>query len=74
MLLSQARLVRQRAMATAMLYPEPEKGGRGKVSAAKNTLAASGFSRQLLDQARLVLSEAPDLVKESSRETLIFSS
>jgi hypothetical protein len=40
------------AMAVAMIYPEPEKGGRGKKSAAQNSLATSGFSRQLLDQAR----------------------
>ena len=37
-------------MAVAMIYPEPEKGGRGK-----NSLATSGFSQQLLSQARAVL-------------------
>lgn len=37
-------------MAVAMLYPEPEKGGRGKKS--KVTLE---FSSQLLSQARAVL-------------------
>jgi hypothetical protein len=30
----------QRAMAVAMIYPEAEKGGRGK----KNSLGAKGFS------------------------------
>jgi hypothetical protein len=50
----------KRAMATAMLYPEPEKGGRGKAS--KNTKATLGFSTMLLSQARYVLASAPDLV------------
>jgi hypothetical protein len=42
-------------MALAMIYPEPEKGGRGKKAAVGNLLETSGFSRQLLDQARTVL-------------------
>jgi len=40
----------QRAMAVAILYPEPEKGGRGKKEKAPETC---GFSRQRLSQARL---------------------
>ncbi|HXV29193.1 MAG TPA: hypothetical protein VD840_02580 [Sinorhizobium sp.] len=43
----------QRAMAVAMLYPEPEEGGRGKKSAARNMRETCGFSRTLLDQTAL---------------------
>jgi hypothetical protein len=45
----------QKAMALAKIYPEPEKGGRGKTSEAKKALVSGGFSRQRLDQARTVL-------------------
>ena len=41
----------QQAMALALMYPEPDKGGRGK----KNSLLNGGFSQQRLSQARLVL-------------------
>ena len=37
-------------MALAMLYPEPEKGGRGKKAP-----ETGGFSRQRLGDARSVL-------------------
>jgi len=47
----------QRAMGHALLYPEPEKGGRGK----KNVLATQGFSSARLSQARTVLAFSRDL-------------
>jgi hypothetical protein len=54
----------QRAMAVAMIYPEPGKGGRGKKSASSNSEVASGFSDRLIQQARYILANAPDLVKQ----------
>jgi hypothetical protein len=41
----------QLAMALAMLYPEPAKGGRGK----KNSVDTTGFSVERLSRARTVL-------------------
>jgi hypothetical protein len=43
----------QRAMAVAMIYPDPEKGGRGK----KKTVEATStlFSAKRLQMARAVL-------------------
>jgi hypothetical protein len=55
----------QQAMALAMIYPEAEKGGRGRKSAA-NSLVSSGFSRQRLDQARSVLHHSRALAEELS--------
>jgi hypothetical protein len=49
--------VGQRAMLLAMLYPDPEKGGRGK-----NSLLNLEFSGMRLSQARTVLRYAPDLL------------
>ncbi len=46
----------QRAMAVAMIYPKPEKGGRGKKS-----FVAKEFSQGGLSKARTVLQYAPDL-------------
>lgn len=46
-------------MAVAMAYPEPEKGGRGKV----NSLPSKEFGSGFLSQARTVLKKAPDLVE-----------
>ena len=43
----------------AMLYPEPEKGGRGK-KAVKNT----GFSNEYLSKARKVLEALPSVAQE----------
>ncbi len=40
----------QQAMALAMVYPDPEKGGRGE-----NSLLSKGFSLARLSQARTVL-------------------
>ncbi len=48
-------------MAVARIYPEPEKGGRGKVSQAKTSAKIGGFSMDLVDKARTVLHYAPDL-------------
>ena len=45
----------QRAMAVAKIYPEPEKGGRGK-KALKNS--EFGVSRQYIGFARTVLHHA----------------
>ena len=57
----------QKAMALAMLYPEPEKGGRGKKRQATNSLVSSGFSQQRLSQARAVLHYSRELA-ESVRD------
>jgi hypothetical protein len=46
-------------MPTAMMYPEPGKGGRGQKS--KITL---NFSRPLLQQARTVLAYTPELANK----------
>lgn len=54
----------QRAMAVAMLYPDPGKGGRGKKSSTGNLLVSGGFSRQRLDQARSVLRYSEPLARE----------
>lgn len=43
------------AVALAMLYPEPEKGDRGKNAAARKVVETTGFSPARLTQARSVL-------------------
>jgi hypothetical protein len=53
----------QRAMAHAMIYPEPEKGGRGKKSAVLNSAETAGFSSRRLNVARSVLRHSQDLAK-----------
>jgi uncharacterized RmlC-like cupin family protein len=45
----------QQAMALAMLYPEPEKGGKGKNVAARKAQQSCGFSGERLRQARSIL-------------------
>ena len=50
----------QRAMAVAVLYPEPEKGGRGK----KGHKNCEGFSPEYLKQARIVLTTFPEVAKD----------
>jgi len=45
-----------------MIYPEPEKGGKGKKAVAPNTWENLGFDPMLLSRARAVLDFAPDLV------------
>jgi ParB-like nuclease family protein len=52
----------QQAMAHAMIYPEPEKGGRGKKN--KNSTETLGFSAMRLSQARTVLSHSRDVAME----------
>ena len=53
----------QQVMAVAMAYPEPEKGGRGKKSAATNCSPGERFFRSHLSEARAVLSYSPKLAK-----------
>lgn len=48
----------QKAMLLALLYPEPEKGGRGNKGKASET---AGFSATRLKQARTVLAFSPEL-------------
>jgi ParB-like chromosome segregation protein Spo0J len=52
----------QQAMLTAMLFPEPEKGGRGKK--AENSKESLGFSVMRLSQARAVLQHSEALAKD----------
>jgi hypothetical protein len=49
----------QRAMAVAKIYPDPEKGGRGK-----NLVFNTEFSSAQLSHARTVLHHAPDLADQ----------
>jgi hypothetical protein len=44
----------QRAMALAMVYPEPEKGGRGKNVESRKAADSAGFGSTRLEQARAV--------------------
>ncbi len=48
----------QQAMRIALLYPEPEKGGRGKKGKASET---DGFSQSRLKAARSVLAYSREL-------------
>jgi hypothetical protein len=50
-----------RAMAVAMAYPEPEKGGRGKK--ALNNSTVLGFDKALLSNARFVLRVTPTVAQ-----------
>ena len=45
----------QQAMALAMIYPDPEKGGRGKKSEANTAAKRGGFSDDRLQKARSIL-------------------
>jgi hypothetical protein len=51
----------QRAMLTAILFPEPEKGGRGKKSQALKSAESAGFSSRRMNEARSVLRYSRDL-------------
>lgn len=51
----------QQAMAYAMVYPEPEKGGRGKKI---NSSVSEGFSAARLSQARTVLKYSEELARQ----------
>jgi hypothetical protein len=46
-------------MAHAILFPEPEKGGRGK----KTVQPVDSFSKQSLSNARAVLAYSPELAR-----------
>jgi hypothetical protein len=50
-------------MVLAMIYPNAEKGGRGKRSGAINSAETSGFSSRRLNQARSVLGHSHDLAQ-----------
>ena len=50
-----------------MIYPEPEKGGRGKVGASKEPKKFGEFSGELLRMARFVLKASPDLAGAVAR-------
>jgi hypothetical protein len=47
-------------MAVAMIYPEPEKGGRGQ----KAVIFNYGFTRNIIKEARLVLRVLPELAAQ----------
>jgi hypothetical protein len=47
----------QRAMAVAMIYPEPEKGGRGNSS----KIEGFGVANAYVSYARTILKFAPEL-------------
>jgi hypothetical protein len=51
----------QQAIALALMFPESEKGGRGKKSDAVKAIETTGFSRSRLDQARTILRHSIDL-------------
>ncbi len=50
----------QRAMAVATIYPDSDKGGRGKKTSG-NLAEISGFSQRSLQVARTVIKFAPEL-------------
>jgi hypothetical protein len=54
----------QRAMAVAMIYPEPEKGGRGKRAQNRAGFDERPGDRNLLGQARTVLAVLPELAAQ----------
>jgi hypothetical protein len=51
-------------MAVAMIYPEPEKRGRGNKSAAIKAAEISGFSERYIQQARVIVQYARDHVQD----------
>jgi ParB-like chromosome segregation protein Spo0J len=60
----------QQAMALAMIYPDAEKGGRGKKSAAGNLSVSVSFSRTRLSEARAVLSHSREMAQQVLAGTL----
>jgi hypothetical protein len=58
----------QQATALAMIYPEPEKGGRRKNIAARKAVETSGFSPELLKHARAVLRHSRELAQDVLRD------
>ncbi len=55
----------QRAMAIAMLYPEPTKGGRGKKGTKSGTVSSVAIQR--ITDARVVLRYSPELAQAVMR-------
>jgi ParB-like chromosome segregation protein Spo0J len=62
----------QQAMAIAMAYPEPEKGGRGKNAASRKARETAGFSHDRLQQARAILRHSEDMADAVMNGTLRF--
>jgi hypothetical protein len=54
-------------MAVAMLYPEPEKGGRGKK---RNLPDLAGFNHQRLSDARRILHHSAELANAVRDHTI----
>jgi hypothetical protein len=54
----------QHAMGTAMLDPEPGKGGRGKTGAVKLAAKSVGFSDDLVTRCRAVIAHSRALAAE----------
>lgn len=59
----------QCAMAHAVLFPDAEKGGRGKktLNPVKGFAKNAAVERVMLSQARLVIAWAPELVNQGAR-------
>jgi hypothetical protein len=57
-------------MALAMMYPEPEKGGRGKKGEVRNREETSQFSIRRVQQARSVLRHSPDFAESVVKGSL----
>lgn len=56
--------VGQKAMGYAMLFPNPERGGRGKKLSPKSKsigAESEGYAQKLISQARTILRETPEL-------------
>jgi hypothetical protein len=53
----------QQAMALASMYPEPEKGGRGKKGQLKTVTEKVTVSQNRITQARFILKHTPELGK-----------
>ena len=54
----------QKAMWVAFLYPETDKGGRGKKSEAAKLTGSGEFNQQRLSEARFVKRVSEDLTKD----------
>jgi len=59
----------QQAMALAVIYPEPEKGGRGKRS--ENSKETLGFSTMRLSQARAILRHSREMAQSVLADAII---
>jgi ABC-type transporter Mla subunit MlaD len=59
----------QKAMAMAMMYPEPTKGGRGNIGPSKEAKKLGGFSDERVRQARLVLHHSRALAEAVLKNT-----